>query len=355
MALDTLKLPERLPSSTHEVIVLLEEVHIILNNIDTAPRTHEYISYRHINKEEEIRERIQCASIVIAPQAFITTDSLGEAPYLKCVITPTAGTNHIDVEECRRRGIKVARCLGSTSLAVPEHALSLYFAARRKTIMLHNEIRTVDESGKNSWKRQGSIASKMKTANGHPPYSLKQEVAGIIGYGAIGKSLDVLCKALGMKVHIAERKAGGPSRRNSNGQAVFRTPFDEVIRSVTVLFICCTLDETSHNMIDVPELSAMQPEAIIINVSRAGVMNTAAVIHALRQKQISGVAVDVFEKEPACTEEDSAFLAANTAGLNLTLSPHVGYYSTKTVLTMEAMVKEHIKNFVSGNYINFVV
>lgn len=150
MVLDMLKLPEGLPSSTHEVIVLLEEVHMVLEDIDTAARTHEYISYQRISKAEEVRERIQCASIVIAPQAFITAESLGDAPHLKCVITPTAGTNHIDVEECRRRGIKVAKCLGSTSLAVPEHALSLYFAARRKTIMLHNEIRTVDEDGKNS-------------------------------------------------------------------------------------------------------------------------------------------------------------------------------------------------------------
>lgn len=90
----------------------------------------------------------------------------------------------------------------------------------------------------------------------------------------LGKRLDVFCKALGMKVLIAERKADGPSQRNPNdiinGPAGFRTPFDEVIRSATMLFICCTLDEASRNMVDAPELSAMQPEAIIVNVSRRG-------------------------------------------------------------------------------------
>lgn len=73
-------------------------------------------------------------------------------------------------------------------------------------------------------------------------------------------------------------------------------------------------------------------------------------IRALREKQISGVAVDVFDREPASTEEDSAFLAEDTSGLNLTLSPHMAYYSTK-----KAMVKDHIKNFVSGNHTNFEV
>lgn len=82
MVLDMLKLPEGLPSSTHEVIVLLEEVHMVLEDIDTAARTHEYISYQRISKAEEVRERIQCASIVIAPQAFITAESLGDAPHL---------------------------------------------------------------------------------------------------------------------------------------------------------------------------------------------------------------------------------------------------------------------------------
>ncbi|KAI1393506.1 D-isomer specific 2-hydroxyacid dehydrogenase [Hypoxylon trugodes] len=354
MATNTLKAPKRMPSSTHEVIVMLEETHLVLGEVDTAPHSHELISYFSITKADEVRERIQCASIVIAPQAFITAESLGEAPYLKCVITPTAGTNHIDIEECRRRGIHVAKCAGSTSPAVAEHALSLYFAARRKTVLLQNELRTVGEDGKNSWKRHNSIAFKMQTANGHAPCSLEQEVAGIIGFGNIGKRLDVFCKALGMEVLVAERKKGiQPSEPSHRDYTRSRVPFEEVIESATVLFICCTFKEESRNMIDTPELSAMKPEAVIINLSRGGIMNNPAVIRALREKRISGVAVDVYDREPACTEEDSAFLADDTKDLNLTLSPHVGYFSTKTVLTMKSMVKEHIKNLVLGNYDNF--
>ncbi|KAI1445662.1 D-isomer specific 2-hydroxyacid dehydrogenase [Annulohypoxylon stygium] len=346
MATNTLKTPERMPSSTHEVIVVLEETHLAIDNVDTVPQSHELISYFSITRADEVRERIQCASIVVATQAFITAESLGEAPYLKCVITPTAGTNHIDIDECRRRGIHVAKCPGSTSLAVPEHALSLYFAARRKTVLLQNEIRTVDENGKNSWKRHGSIAFKMQTANAHAPPSLEQEVVGIIGFGHIGKRLELLCKALGMKVLIAERKGRDQVRES-------RVRFDQVIRSATVLFICCSFSEEDRNMVDTHELSVMPPEAVIVNVSRGGVMNTAAVIQALREKRISGVAVDVFDREPASSEDDSAFLVAGTTDLNLTLSPHVGYFSTKTVLTMLSMVKAHIKNYVLGDYAKF--
>lgn len=141
MASNTLKTPQQLPSSTHEVIVVLEETHLVVDDVDTAPRSHQLVSYFNVSQADEVRERIQCASVVIATQALITAESLGEAPYLyvgpihrarplidgvrKCIITPTAGTNHIDLDECRRRGIRVARCVGSTSPAVAEHALSL--------------------------------------------------------------------------------------------------------------------------------------------------------------------------------------------------------------------------------------
>lgn len=157
-----------------------------------------------------------------------------------------------------------------------------------------------------------------------------------------------------MDVLISERKRGSQARDPSHQESsCSRVPFDQVIRSATVLFICCALSEESRNTIDTHELNAMPPEVVIINVSRGGVMNNAAVIQALREKRISGVAVDVFDREPASTEDDSAFLAVNTKDLNITFSPHVGYFSTKTVLTMRLMVKEHIKNYVAENYANF--
>ncbi|GAW15113.1 hypothetical protein ANO14919_045220 [Xylariales sp. No.14919] len=351
--MDLLKAPQQLPSPTHEVIVVLEKVHFAIDHVDTASRSHEIISYYCVSKADEIRRRIQCASVVIATQAFITAESLGEAPHLKCVITPTSGANHIDLDECRRRGVRVAKCPGSTSPAAAEHALSLYFAARRKTVLLHNDIRTVDEQGENAWKRQRSIALKMQTANERPPCSIEEEIVGIIGHGHIGKRIGALCKALGMKVLIAERKSASAwSATDVLGE---RTPFGEVIRTATAFFISCTSNPDTQHMIDAAELSAMRPEAIIVNVSRGNVVNTAEVVKALRERRISGAAADVFDREPASTQQDSAFLAENTRDLNLTFSPHVGYFSTKTMHTMDAMVRERIRNFVDGDLSKFEV
>ncbi|KAI1496798.1 hypothetical protein F5X99DRAFT_413769 [Biscogniauxia marginata] len=106
-------------------------------------------------------------------------------------------------------------------------------------------------------------------------------------------------------------------------------------------------------MIDTPEPSVVKPEAIIIHVSREGIMNTASVIQASRAKQISGVTLKVFGQEPAGTEKDSAFLPEDAKDLNLTFSPHVGYFYRMAKLTIKSMAMEHVRNDVSRNYANF--
>ncbi|KAF3015108.1 hypothetical protein E8E14_012724 [Neopestalotiopsis sp. 37M] len=298
---EPIRQPQRPALADHEVIVLLEGVHLTFEDIDTAPlKTHEMITYHRVTAPAEVRERIQCASIVIATQCRINAESLGEAPHL------------------------------------------------------------VDEENKNSWKREGSIAYKMQTANGQPPLSIEQEVVGIIGYGSIGKRLATFCRALGMQVLISERKGAIETRKTDSSSSdggtapvISRTPFDQVIQTATVLVLCCTFTESSRHLIDAAELSVMRPEAILINVSRGGILNNAAVVGALRDRRISGLAVDVFDSEPASSAEDSALLAAEARDLNIILSPHVGYFSTKTVLTMKAMVRDHIKSFVEGDYSKF--
>jgi phosphoglycerate dehydrogenase-like enzyme len=80
-----------------------------------------------------------------------------------------------------------------------------------------------------------------------------------------------------MKVLISERKSGSSvcnAIKGKNGHSISRTPFSEVIKSTTVLFICCQSNENTRNMVDTAELSVMRPETIIVNVSRGNVVNT---------------------------------------------------------------------------------
>lgn len=166
-----------------------------------------------------------------------------------------------------------------------------------------------------------------------------------------------------MQVLIAERRAGAPITSipskhiawKAPDEVTAQTPFDEVIRAATVFFVCCVSNGETENLIGAAEFSAMRPEAIIVNVSRAAIVNTKELIKALREHRISGAATDVFDREPASTDRHSAFLTEDTKDLNLTFSPHVGYYSSRTPHIQREMVRERIRAFVFGDFGRFEV
>ncbi|KAH8673325.1 D-isomer specific 2-hydroxyacid dehydrogenase [Xylariales sp. PMI_506] len=353
--MDAVQTPQALPSESHEVIVVLDTVHITFPGLETTPKTHELLNYNRVVEPDEICKRIQCASIVITAQSRVDAASMGAAPYLKCVITPTTGTNHIDLEHCKERGIRVIKTPGGGAEAVSEHALSMYFAARRKTVLVHKTIVDVDENGDNAWKREGSVASRMRTAAGDPPNSLSQEVAAIVGYGLIGKRVAQLCKAIGMEIIISGRKGQPAKSAESTNSDPVRTPFEEVIKSATVFFICCPQTPDTIDLIDEPELVLMRPDAIIINISRGPIVNSKALVKALRANLISGAATDVYDKEPASTVQESALLGEEARGLNLTFSPHLAHFSTSTGPNCQHIVRENIRKWASGQEISYVV
>lgn len=150
-----------------------------------------------------------------------------------------------------------------------------------------------------------------------------------------------------MSVLIAERKSAAPDQVRAG-----RVPFEQVIKTCTVLMLACPLDDTSKNMISEPELRSMRPDSIVVNVARGGVMNEAAVLKALKEKWIFAVATDVFVNEPA-TREDCPLLRECPS--NLTLSPHVAWYGGTCLENSQLRIKETLENYVAGKVINSVL
>jgi len=148
-----------------------------------------------------------------------------------------------------------------------------------------------------------------------------------------------------MRVLIAEHKGAQSAREG-------RTLFVDAIKRGTVLTIAAPLEASTRNMIAGPELQAMDPTALLVNVGRGGIVDEHALAHALREGQLGGAATDVFEHEPA--------LASNCPLLdptipNLVLSPHIAWYSLKTVKGSLATIKANMEAFAAGQPINVVV
>lgn len=148
-----------------------------------------------------------------------------------------------------------------------------------------------------------------------------------------------------MKVLIAERKAAGHNRPG-------RTAFDTALKEGTVFIMVTPLDASTRDMISTPELDKMDPTALIVNVGRGGVINEAALADALRQGKIAGAATDVFASEPA-SKETSPLLDPSIP--NLLLSPHVAWYSSRTINGTLDILKTNIEGFVAGRPQNVVI
>jgi glycerate dehydrogenase len=161
----------------------------------------------------------------------------------------------------------------------------------------------------------------------------------------LGRNIERIGKALNMKVIIAERKNATTIREG-------RISFDEAIKQSTLLIVVVPRDDETHNMISTAELSAMDDTAIIVNVGRGGVIDEAAVVQALRDGKIGGFATDVFSPEPA-TKESSILLDSTIP--SLLLSPHIAWYSSKTISGTIETLKKNIEGFVAGTPQNVVV
>ncbi|KAK2003954.1 D-isomer specific 2-hydroxyacid dehydrogenase [Colletotrichum falcatum] len=341
------KKPVRLPSPTHHVVVKLETIHVPLPDVDTGSMTHEVIGYEYTRPSEAgvVAARAWPASVLITTTVPMNKDTLGEAPYLKCIITETTGTDHIDLEECRRRGITVMYSPNATVEAVSEHALGLYFSSRRRLVTLHNTMMDHDGARTNPWRAKGSMSSLLLDAKGRPPHTCGNEVAGVIGYGPIGQRVAKLCRALGMEVLVTARKDAAPS---APAAAAPRVPFDEVLGRATVLFLIVPLTPDTRNLVAGRELALMRPDAVLVNVGRGGTVDEAALLAALRTGGISGAATDVFEVEPAGSVRDSVLLGEGAQGVNLTLTPHLAWCADQTRVNIRRVVGENITLFAGG-------
>ncbi len=308
---------------------------------------------------EQLPERMKDATIIIVSGTKVTRAGIESAPHLQLIavridLSPSrlrpfrhlltlrlvqangTGTDHIDKDAAREHGVAICRVPAQNTDSVSEHAFALYYAVRRRIVDMHGI--TMDGE---TWTANTQLALKL----GKPPRTNSEETLVVVGYGALGMNVERIAKALGMRGLVAERKGASEVRDG-------RTAFNDAIRQGTVFVFVTPLEDGTRDMISTPELEAMDSTALLINVGRGGVINEAALAKALREGQIGGAATDVFEHEPA-TKENCPLLDPSIP--NLVLSPHVAWYSKRTIEGTIRTVKANIEGFVNGRPQNIVV
>ncbi|KAH8676219.1 glycerate dehydrogenase [Xylariales sp. PMI_506] len=328
---------------THLKIVALQGFFFDIPDLQLpAPYTYELQQYERTSVDE-VPERIRDADIVIMITIKLSAEVLAAevCPNLKMIAIVASGTDSVDLAACKARGIHVANTPHCNTVSVTEHALSLYFAARR-SITLSNYLTRAGE-----WSKRGTLIKSVDGPDGTAPITCGSETMGIIGYGSIGKRLEVTAKALGMKVLISGRKGSATVPEG-------RTPFDTVIRESSVVVLCLPRSPETLNTISEKELEAMPSHAVLVNVSRGGIVDEEALVAALKARKIAGAATDVYLTEPA-GPENNVLLAPETAELNLVTTPHTAWCAWDTTANYGASLKKNLATWLEGNPTNTVV
>ena len=236
----------------------------------------------------------------IRSQTKLTAEVLAAARRLFCIGCFCIGTNHVDVDAAKRKGIPVFNAPYANTRSVAELVLG-------EIIML---MRRVPE--KSALAHQGVWR---KTASG--AHEVRGRTLGIVGYGHIGSQLSVLAEAIGMRVRyfdIIDKLA--------LGNATPVRSLDKLLAGSDVVSLHVPDTAATRGMIGGDEIARMRPGTILINAARGGVVDIGALAAALIEGRLAGAAIDVFPREPSSGDDQ---LATPLQGLpNVILTPHVG-------------------------------
>ena len=310
-----------------ERIVYLERESIIAD-VRRPAFAHEWVEHA-CSLQAEVEPRLAEASIAIVNKVQIDAGMVSRLPKLKMVAVAATGTNNVDLEACRARGIVVSNIRGYAVHTVPEHAIALMLALSRNLMAYRESV----QAGR--WQQ-----SEQFCFFDHPIRDLFGATLAVVGGGALGNGVANLAKAFGMRVLQVERK-GATSVRPGY------VSFQAALAEADIVSLHCPLTPETQNLIAADELQAMKRSALLINTSRGGLVNEAALVQALREGWIAGAGFDVLSKEPPT--DGNPLLAPELLALpNFLLTPHVAWASRPAMQALVDQLIANIEAFVQG-------
>ncbi len=309
-------------------IVYLERESIIAD-VRRPAFAHDWVEYAKTTPGL-VGERLAGATIAIVNKAPLPAAAVDALPDLKMVAVAATGTNIVDLDACRRRGIVVSNIRGYAEHTVPEHVFSLLLALSRNLM---------------AW-RESVLAGRWQQSDqfclfDHPIRDLHGATLGLVGSGSLGNGVARLAEAFGMRVLRAEHKDAAVVRPGY-------TAFSEVLREADAITLHCPLTPQTQGLIGEAELQSMKPTALLINTARGGLVDEAALIRALREGWIGGAGFDVITAEPP--PEGHPMVDPELLALpNFLLTPHVAWASRPAMQALADQLIDNIEAFVAGN------
>ena len=263
---------------------------------------------------------------------------LEKLPKLKLIAQTGRVGSHIDIEACTRQGIAVAEGVGSP-VAPAELTWALIMASMRRLPQYVGNLKH------GAWQQSGLKAASMPTNFGLGMV-LRGKTLGVWGYGKIGQLVAGYGRAFGMQVMVWGSES---ARAKATEDGLVAAPScEEFFETCDVLSLHLRLTDTTRGVVTLESLSRMKPTALLVNTSRAELIEENALVSALNRGRPGMAAIDVFESEPILQGHPLLRLE------NAVCTPHIGYVEQDSYELYFSAAFDNVVNFIAGTPTNIV-
>lgn len=254
---------------------------------------------------------------------------------IKIILLRCAGFNNVDLAAAEKAGIQVVRVPAYSPHAVAEHGAALLLSLTRHIPQAYLRTKTVNFN--------------IEGLTGRDLFGL---TAGVFGTGKIGQCMADIVKGFGMKVICYDPF---PNEKWAKEKGFSYVDIDTIFKESDVLSFHCPLTDETYHIVNHDNMKKMKSDAVIINTGRGALIDTKALVHALKHKHIGGAALDVYEEESAfffkdCSAEIIAddVLARLLTFPNVLITGHQAFLTTTALSNIAEVTLNNFSSFLSG-------
>ena len=318
--------------------VFLDYKTVDSGDLDLSPISDllpELIVYEN-TKNEEIAERIKFAEIIINNKIDLDASLLSKAQNAKLICLVATGTNNVDLVSAKSLGIAVCNIKNYCTDSVVQHVFLSILALQHS--LLDYQI-SLDQG---AWQN-----SALFSLLNHPIAELRAKKLGIVGFGVLGSGVAKIAENFGMKVLIAESLDKNRVQKND---ASHRINFNELVKESDFISLHCPLTDCTEKLFNQAVFAAMKNNAFLINTARGALIEDEDLILAIKNKEIAGAAIDVFDEEPPPLDHP----LIRESFHNLIITPHIAWAAIEARQRALECIAENIDAFLKDKPINVV-
>ncbi len=290
---------------------------------------HEFVTYHDVTKNiEELKKRASGADVIIIANNPLPGEVIRSVNNLQFISVAFTGIDHIDKAACMEKGIKVSNAAGYCTDSVAELVIGLIICKLRNIVECNTVV------------RQG------KTKDGLVGNELLGKTVGIVGTGAIGRRTAQLLKAFDCKLLGFDKY---PSKA-AQELGILHVSLDELLKDSDIVTLHTPLMEETRFLINEEKINLMKPGALLINCARGEVIDIQAAAKALKEKKLTGAAIDVFEVEPPLPLNHVLLDTDNTI-----LTPHIAFATKESIVRRAQLTFDNIYSWMDGKQINIML